>query len=555
MAIAGLLLGLTGLLTSVVFVGLLPGAVGLVLSVVSNNKKRSGTAIAGIVVSSLAVLIPFVLIFLYFSAPPAEQEKYGKVAGTLFLNLLPGESFEASEEPEPVLPETPPEEAEAETSGEEGAPESGETSESVSEDTAKEAYIPPDEGSLTIPEALTERTGFEPVRSDIETVSDEEAERLENELSYGETGDELEFDPYIYPYYAMLNEKEQHVYRQLFANSNALIKRFRCVEDDISEDGLYRAFSALVQDHPELFWMNTAYSGRYKNNGTCLELDLSFNRTADNPEEEKARFEEAAEKLLSGARQKGSDSEAERYVHDALAEQNRYSKGAEMNQSAYSALVNGSTVCAGYTRAFQYVMQKLGLPCYYCSGYAGENHAWDIIGLDDGFYNVDVTWDDTDDSRVSNYDFFNKTDRDYSTNHVRRELSVKLPPCNAEQYREPESKAEEPVREETPAQHSLPTLEERGYSEADVLHDMDSYYDDCYNQIVSRGAGTYEFTNVIEGEELFRQWNDAYDRGITGRAFSRRALEEVGGSAFHETVVPEKLAGGRYLLTHRVTLY
>ena len=28
-----------------------------------------------------------------------------------------------------------------------------------------------------------------------------------------------------------------------------------------------------------------------------------------------------------------------------------YNLGAEMNQSAYSALVNGQTVCAGYARA------------------------------------------------------------------------------------------------------------------------------------------------------------------------------------------------------------
>ena len=71
------------------------------------------------------------------------------------------------------------------------------------------------------------------------------------------------------------------------------------------------------------------------------------------------------------------------YVHDRLISRISYSKAATMNQSAYSALVGGKTVCAGYARAFQYLMQKLGIPCYYCTGFAGENHAWNIIKLSD----------------------------------------------------------------------------------------------------------------------------------------------------------------------------
>ena len=52
--------------------------------------------------------------------------------------------------------------------------------------------------------------------------------------------------------------------------------------------------------------------------------------------------------------------------------------------------------------------------------------------LDDGYYNVDTTWDDTN---PNTYDYFNCSDADYSKNHVRRELSVYLPPCNGTKYR------------------------------------------------------------------------------------------------------------------------
>ena len=54
-------------------------------------------------------------------------------------------------------------------------------------------------------------------------------------------------------------------------------------------------------------------------------------------------------------------SEKEKFVHDALIDKISYNLGAEMNQSAYSTLVNGQTVCAGYARAFQYLLQQLGI--------------------------------------------------------------------------------------------------------------------------------------------------------------------------------------------------
>lgn len=136
--------------------------------------------------------------------------------------------------------------------------------------------------------------------------------------------------------------------------------------------------------------------------------------------------------LLTQVEHLGTPYEKERRLHDILIGQIDYEKGADKNQSAYSALVTGKSVCAGYARAYQYLMQRLGITCYYCTGFAGTDHAWNIVALDDGFYNVDLTWDDTPGGE---YDYFNKTDSDYADTHVRRDLSVNLPKCEGERYR------------------------------------------------------------------------------------------------------------------------
>ena len=81
-----------------------------------------------------------------------------------------------------------------------------------------------------------------------------------------------------------------------------------------------------------------------------MEIHLEFNRAAQNIDEARSVFQENASQIISEARNLSGDYEKEKFVHDKVTEWVSYDSGAEMNQSAYSALVNGRTVCAGYAR-------------------------------------------------------------------------------------------------------------------------------------------------------------------------------------------------------------
>ncbi|MCR5684940.1 MAG: hypothetical protein K6G81_05890 [Lachnospiraceae bacterium] len=308
-------------------------------------------------------------------------------------------------------------------------------------------YVSPSQEEIFIPDEMKLRIGgLESITPDIKKLSDERAKELEEELDYGDVGDGLEFDPLMYPYYRMLDDQSKHLYRQIYANACILKDHFKAVETNVTGTQLNNAFIAVFNDHPELFYLDTKFSAGYRKNGNCLEIREYYNSLAGNIEETRAQFEAAAQSVKNAA--PSSPEEYEKAVHDSLTEMNEYSLAAPYNQSAYSALAGGSTVCAGYSRAFQYVMQLAGIPCYYCSGYAGESHAWNIICLDDEFYNVDVTWDDTDPGH--NYDWYNKTDADYATTHMRKNLSVYLPPCNGTKYAGVNEEQQEPIEEEQP---------------------------------------------------------------------------------------------------------
>lgn len=290
-------------------------------------------------------------------------------------------------------------------------------------------YEPPAESSVSVPEAVSGKSGYQPITEKSEELPGAEGGEYTSNLGYGETGDDLSFDAVFYPYYQMLDAKGQHLYRQIYANAAVYNAAFVPIEA-VPVSKLKDVIMAVYNDHPELFWLNTIFTCKYDKNKICAELELEFNMAQEELAEASKAFYNVANEILTQVQNLDVYGK-ERLLHDILIERVEYEKGVDKNQSAYSALVDGQSVCAGYARAYQYLMQRLGIPCYYCTGYAGQDHAWNIVGLDDGYYNVDVTWDDTEGGQ---YDYFNKTDEDYADTHVRQELSVNLPKCEGKRY-------------------------------------------------------------------------------------------------------------------------
>lgn len=291
-------------------------------------------------------------------------------------------------------------------------------------------YEPPSQANVKVPEAVSGKSGYEPITENAEEVEETEDGEYVSDLGYGETGDGFLFDSTFYPYYHMLDEKGQHLYRQICANADAMNAAFEPIET-VTVPEIKNVLMAVYNDHPELFWLNTIFTCKYDKNKICVELTLDFNMTEDERIRSYRNFYNMTNSILSEVGNLGT-YEKERRLHDILIRRIEYDGGADMNQSAYSALVEGKSVCAGYARAYQYLMQRLGIPCYYCTGYAGEEHAWNIVALDDGYYNVDLTWDDTPGGE---YDYFNKTDEDYADTHIRQDLSINLPQCQGQRYR------------------------------------------------------------------------------------------------------------------------
>ena len=234
-----------------------------------------------------------------------------------------------------------------------------------------------------------------------------------------------------YPYYELLNDNQKVVYQEIIRNANKYVTKFE-IEVILTRDELKETFYSVLYDHPEIFWLNLSYSISVNENNEIQSIELSYNDIINDIENAKQKFNDEIDKIVSEAKKQKTDYEKELYVHDTLIQLIEYDLNEEKSQNVYDAITNKKAVCAEYTKLFQIIMMKLEIPTYYISGYANENHAWNLIELEDGFYNVDITWDDQKDKII--YKYFNVSDEMISKDHKRGEMSAKLIRNNGEKY-------------------------------------------------------------------------------------------------------------------------
>lgn len=232
---------------------------------------------------------------------------------------------------------------------------------------------------------------------------------------------------------------------------------------DITQRDVYIAAVALKNDHPEIFWLPYAW---YIGETHLGEMAILFvNELGDDSgsiEEflatyvvtraDKLRMEAELAAAVEEIKKKVTATDPygiELQLHDILCEKITYSVTPNpLSYTAYGAIVSGDAVCEGYSRAMQLLLYEFGIRSTLVTGYAGQEHMWNMVELGGKWYHLDLTWNDQNDEVYHTY--FNLTDAGISRDHIingdvehlsRDEVfegepfNIKLPICNAtEQY-------------------------------------------------------------------------------------------------------------------------
>ena len=105
---------------------------------------------------------------------------------------------------------------------------------------------------------------------------------------------------------------------------------------------------------------------------------------------------QVAAKWLAGLDADADEYQKILYVYEKIVDEVDYDESAPDNQNIYSIFVNRQSVCAGYSKATQYLLEQLGVFCTYVTGKTteGGNHAWNLVKCNGDYYYVDTTWGD-----------------------------------------------------------------------------------------------------------------------------------------------------------------
>ena len=218
------------------------------------------------------------------------------------------------------------------------------------------------------------------------------------------------------------------------------------LEQGMDEQDIDKVFQCVLIDHPEIFYTTGYTYTKYSRGEKTVGID--FAGTYDLTKEEAAERAEAIRSVTSEWLS-GMDGEAPEYdkvkeVYETIIFSTNYDLNAADNQNIASVFLGGASVCQGYAKATQYLLNHLGVMCTLVQGTVdtGEAHAWNLVRVDGSYYYVDTTWGDAsyrmEDGNAQgnlpeiNYDYLCVTTQDLLRTH-RIDSMIPLPECTATQ--------------------------------------------------------------------------------------------------------------------------
>ena len=151
------------------------------------------------------------------------------------------------------------------------------------------------------------------------------------------------------------------------------------------------------------------------------------------------KIDEYVKEYKAGMKADASDYAKVKYTYEYLINNTDYVLDSEYNQNICSVMAYHKSVCLGYAKSMQYLLNEVGVKSTIVEGIAasGEAHAWNMVQIGGAYYYTDVTWGDSSYTNGNsvvkvlsgiNYDFLNITTDELEHTHTIDNV-VPVPQC------------------------------------------------------------------------------------------------------------------------------
>lgn len=198
-------------------------------------------------------------------------------------------------------------------------------------------------------------------------------------------------------YYEQLNDHEKKVYSEIYYllyNMKTEGEISSLDENEIEKINLY-----VLNDHPEIF-----YADGYKYTSQLLGdkvVSISFEGMYNMDSEMRRKCDEDIENYFFDCKKyveqtvgnAEDDFNVIKAVYDYLIMTTDYNLNSKYNQGIASVATYHESVCRGYAKMFQYILNRLGIETVVVNGRMkdGNGHAWNLIKSNGDYYYIDPT--------------------------------------------------------------------------------------------------------------------------------------------------------------------
>lgn len=172
------------------------------------------------------------------------------------------------------------------------------------------------------------------------------------------------------------------------------------------DDKIIDLFSDVLWNNPQIFYVNAkrfSFASSINPDGeiiSCQIIKYKFSIKKEDYSSRKAELDAAVAKVMKLLVGVDDLAVKAQILHDYIVRYCEYDEKAAaeddsspLARTVYSVLVRRKAVCEGYTMAYRYLLNKVGIRSEEVLS-EEMNHCWNYVRIGDNWYHVDVTHDD-----------------------------------------------------------------------------------------------------------------------------------------------------------------